>query len=106
MPVYERNALVTVPHVVVITIAGEVRSTFGMDQRTADDGTPVWIITHLSTGHRLPREFLSRSAAVACVTTLNGLHCWILETPEEMLRHPDTRLARRLVASAPGSRAT
>ncbi len=90
---------------VVITIAGEVRGVFGVDQRTADDGVPVWIITHLATGHRLPREFLSRDAAGACVTTLEGLDCWTMDDPGQMLRHPDALYARRLLASAPGSRA-
>ena len=91
--------------VVVLTIKGEVRGAFGVDQRTADDGVPVWIVTHLPTGHRLPREFLSRAAAVACVVALEDLGCWTVADPEEMLTHPDAPLARRLVASAPGSRA-
>ncbi|MCW2239210.1 hypothetical protein [Azospirillum canadense] len=91
--------------VIVIMITGEVRGAFGIDPRTADDGMPVWIITHLATGHRLPREFLSRDAAVACAQTLEGLACWTMDDPGQMLSHPDARLARRLVASAPGSRA-
>ena len=91
-------------YVVVITITGEVRGAFGVDPHTADDGVPVWIITHLATGHRLPREFLSRDAALTCVTTLNGLDCWAMDDPGQMLQHPDALYARRLLASAPGSR--
>ena len=91
--------------VVVLTIDGEVRGAFGVDQRAADDGTLVWIVTHLPTGHRLPREFLSRAAAVACVDALEGLGCWTVADPEALLTHPDAPLARRLLARAPGNRA-
>ena len=52
--------------VVVIRLQGEVRGAFGVDPRTADDSMLVWIVTHLPTGHRLPREFLSREAAGMC----------------------------------------
>ncbi|MCW2239360.1 hypothetical protein [Azospirillum canadense] len=90
--------------IIVIPITGEVRGAFGIDPRTAEDGTPVWIITHLPTGHHLPRDFLSRDAAVACVQTLEGLACWTMDDPGQTLRHPDAPLARRLVASAPGNR--
>ena len=90
--------------VVVIPIAGEVRGAFGVDPRTADDGIPIWIITHLPTGHRLPREFLSRGVAVACADRLQGLACWAVTDSEQMLTHPDAPLARRLLADAPGGR--
>ena len=95
----------TPDQVVVIRLQGEVRGMFGVDPRTADEGTLVWIVTHLPSGHRLPREFLSREAAVACVTALEGLSCWTVADPGQMLVHPDARLARRLLADAPGSRA-
>ncbi len=91
--------------IIVIPITGEVRGAFGIDTRTAEDGTPVWIITHLPTGHRLPREFLSRHAALACAQTLVGLDCWAMDDPGQMVTHPDALYARRLLASAPGSRA-
>ncbi|MCW2241546.1 hypothetical protein [Azospirillum canadense] len=72
--------------VVVIAIADEVCGVFGVDQRTAEDGAQVRIITHLATGHRLPREFVSRKAATACVQTLEGLDCWTMDDPGQMLR--------------------
>lgn len=88
---------------VVIPVTGEVRHVFGLDQRKGDDGVPVWIVTRLPTGHRLPCEFLSRDTAVACVAMVEGLGCWTADDPEQMLRHPDAVLARRLVAKASGS---
>jgi len=92
--------------IIIITLSGEVCGTFGIDQRVAEDRAAVWVITHLSTGQRLPREFLTREAATACVQKLQGLRCWNSGDAAVMLNHPDTPLAQRILLAAPDSRET
>ncbi|MBF5096584.1 hypothetical protein F1643_21585 [Azospirillum sp. INR13] len=92
--------------IITITLSGEVCGAFGIDQRVADDKVAVWVITHLLTGQRLPREFLTRKAATACVEKLQGLRCWNSGDAAAMLSHPDTPLAQRILLMAPDSRET
>jgi hypothetical protein len=89
-----------------IMLSGEVCGAFGIDQRVADDKTAVWVVTHLLTGQRLPREFLTREAATACVQKLQGLRCWNSGNAAAMLSHPDAQLAQRILLAAPNSRET
>lgn len=92
--------------VIPIMLSGEVYGAFGIDQRLADDKATVWVVTHLSTGQRLPREFLTREAATACVQKLQGLCCWDSGDAATMLSHPDTPIAQRILLMAPDSRET
>ena len=92
--------------VITIMLSGEVCGAFGIDQRVADDQAAIWVITHLSTGQRLPREFLTHEAARACVRKLQGLHCWNSGNAAAMLSHPDTQFAQRILLAAPDSRET
>ncbi|MCM8735354.1 hypothetical protein M5E06_14385 [Azospirillum sp. A1-3] len=85
-------------------LSGEVCGAFGIDQRVADDRAAVWVVTHLSTGQRLPREFLTHEAAKACTQKLQGLRCWSSGDAAAMLNHPDTLLAQRILLDAPDSR--
>ncbi len=90
--------------VITILLSGEVCGAFGIDQRVADDKAAVWVVTHLLTGQRLPREFLTREAATACVQKLQGLRCWSSGDAAAMLSHPDTQLAQCILLAAPDSR--
>ena len=90
--------------VITIMLSGEVCGAFGIDQRVADDRAAVWVVTHLSTGQRLPREFLTHEAAKACTQKLQGLRCWSSGDAAAMLSHPDTLLAQRILLDAPDSR--
>lgn len=90
--------------VITIALDGEVCGAFGIDQRAAADHVMVWVVTHLPTGQRLPREFLTRAAAIACVIRLEGLDCWSMVDAAAMQRHPDTVVAQRVLIEAPGSR--
>lgn len=92
--------------IITIMLSGEVCGAFGIDQRVADDKAAVWVVTHLLTGQRLPREFLTREAAAACVEKLQGLRCWNSGNAAAMLSHPDTLLAQRILLTAPDSRET
>lgn len=92
--------------VITIMLSGEVCGAFGIDQRVADDKAAVWVVTHLATGQRLPREFLTYEAAMACVQKLQGLHCWNSGDAAAMLSHPDTQLAQHILLAAPDSRET
>ncbi|SMF89945.1 hypothetical protein SAMN02982917_6905 [Azospirillum oryzae] len=92
--------------VITIMLSGEVCGAFGVDQRVADDQAAIWVITHLLTGQRLPREFLTREAATACVEKLQGLRCWNSGDAAAMLSHPDTQFAQRILLAAPDSRET
>lgn len=92
--------------IITIMLSGEVCGAFGIDQRVADDQAAIWVITHLLTGQRLPREFLSWDAATACVEKLQGLRCWNSRDAAAMLSHPDTPRAQRILLMAPDSRET
>ena len=92
--------------IITITLSGEVCGAFGIDQRVADDKAAVWVVTHLLTGQRLPREFLTHEAAMACVEKLQGLRCWNSGDAAAMLSHPDTPFAQRILLAAPDSRET
>jgi len=92
--------------IITITLSGEVCGAFGIDQRVGEDKATVWVVTHLLTGQRLPREFLTREAATACVQRLQGLRCWKSGDAAAMLSHPDTPLAQRILLMAPDSRET
>jgi hypothetical protein len=92
--------------VIPIMLSGEVYGAFGIDQRVADDKATVWVITHLLTGQRLPHEFLTREAAMACVQKLQGLQCWNSGNATAMQSHPDAQLAQRILLAAPDSRET
>ena len=91
---------------ITIMLSGEVCGAFGIDQRVAEDKATVWVVTHLLTGQRLPREFLTHEAAMACVQKLQGLRCWNSGNATAMLSHPDTHLAQRILLAAPDSRET
>ncbi|HYF88027.1 hypothetical protein [Azospirillum sp.] len=90
--------------IMTIMLSGDVCGAFGIDQRVAEDKATVWVVTHLLTGQRLPREFLTREAATACVEKLQGLRCWNSGDAAAMLSHPDTPLAQRTLLMAPDSR--
>ena len=89
---------------ITIMLSGEVCGAFGIDQRVADDRAAVWVVTHLSTGQRLPREFLTHEAAKACTQKLQGLRCWSSGDAAALRSQPDTQLAQRILLDAPDSR--